>query len=123
MKKIKIVLTYGFIWGILEATLGPILKAVAFPFAGYIMMGIGASILATVVIKHHNPYIMPLIGFVAATVKLLDLFIYPYALWYKVFRPAAAIIMESLLFCLVSIPILTWYISSQVKSTQARPHS
>jgi len=114
MKKIKIVLTYGFIWGILEATLGPILKAVAFPFAGYIMMGIGASILATVVIKHRSPYITPLIGFVAATVKLLDLFIYPYALWYKVFRPAAAIIMESLLFCLVSIPILTWYLSKKV---------
>jgi len=66
------------------------------------------------------PYITPLIGLVAASIKLLNLFIYPVALWYKVFRPAFAITLESLAFCLISVPLFYWYAKKRVVTEKVR---
>ncbi len=97
------ILVFGSIWGFLEATLGGFLHMVIFPNKGAIMGGIGVAIMGTALAIYRKPAMLPGIGIVAASFKLLNvwlLFIPINAFW--VINPAIAIIFESLAFCLVA---------------------
>jgi len=101
------ILLFGSIWGFLEATLGGFLHMIIFPNKGAIMGGIGVAIMASALAIYKKPG-MPLgIGIIAASFKLLDvwLFALPVASIH-IINPAMAIIFESLAFSLVAVFVM-----------------
>ena len=101
------ILVFGSIWGLIEATLGGFLHMIIFPNKGAIMGGIGVAIMATALAVYRKPAMLPGIGIVAASFKLLDvwLFALPVASIH-IINPAMAIIFESLAFGLVAVFIM-----------------
>ncbi len=101
------ILVFGSIWGFLEATLGGFLHMIIFPNKGAIMAGIGVATMASALAIYKKPGMMPGIGIIAASFKLLDvwLFALPVASIH-IINPAMAIIFESLAFSLVAIFVL-----------------
>ena len=97
------ILVFGSIWGFLEATLGGFLHMVIFPNKGAIMSGIGVALMGSALAIYKKPSMLPGIGIVAASFKLLDvwLFALPIASIH-IINPAMAIIFESLAFSLVA---------------------
>ena len=98
------ILVFGSVWGFFEATLGGFLHMIIFPNKGAIMAGIGVAIMASALAIYRKPSILPGIGIVAASFKLLDvwLFALPVASIH-IINPAMAIIFESLAFSLVAV--------------------
>lgn len=109
MEKIRAIFVFGLIWGILEASLGLFLHLIHLPAKGYIMGSIGISIMALAVTRYRAPYVACGIGVIAAVVKLLDIVVLPQSMWGMVMRPAIAILLESLAFCLISTPVFYLY--------------
>lgn len=101
------ILLFGSIWGFFEATLGGFLHMIIFPNKGAIMGGIGVAIMASALAIYRKPSILLGIGIVAASFKLLDvwLFALPIASIH-IINPAMAIIFESLAFGLVAIFVM-----------------
>jgi hypothetical protein len=101
------ILVFGSIWGFLEATLGGFLHMIIFPNKGAIMGGIGVAIMASALAIYRKPSILLGIGIVAASFKLLDvwLFALPIASIH-IINPAMAIIFESLAFGLVAVFVM-----------------
>jgi len=101
------ILVFGSIWGFLEATLGGFLHMVIFPNKGAIMGGIGVALMSSALAIYRKPSMLPGIGIVAASFKLLDvwLFALPVASIH-IINPAMAIIFESLAFGLVAAFII-----------------
>ena len=97
------ILVFGSIWGFLEATLGGFLHMIIFPNKGAIMAGIGVVIMSLALAIYRKPGMLPGIGIIAASFKLLDvwLFALPVASIH-IINPAMAIIFESLAFSLVT---------------------
>ncbi len=98
------ILVFGSIWGFMEATLGGFLNLIIFPNKGAIMGGIGMAIMGAALAIYRKPAMLPGIGIVAASFKLLNvwfLFV-PISAVYVV-NPAMAIILESLAFSLVMV--------------------
>jgi len=97
-------LVFGSVWGVLEATLGGFLHLIIFPNKGAIMAGIGVAIMGSALAIYRKPSMLPGIGIVAASFKLLDvwLFALPIASIH-IINPAMAIIFESLAFSLVAV--------------------
>jgi len=97
------ILVFGSIWGFLEATLGGFLHMIIFPNKGAIMSGIGVTIMALALAIYKKPR-MPLgIGIIAASFKLLDVWIFSLPITsIHIINPAMAIIAESLAFTLVA---------------------
>jgi hypothetical protein len=98
------ILVFGSIWGLVEATLGGFLHMIIFPNKGAIMAGIGVAIMASALAIYKKPGMLPGIGIIAASFKLLDvwLFALPVASIH-IINPAMAIIFESLAFSLVAV--------------------
>jgi len=80
---------------------------IIFPNKGAIMSGIGIAIMASALAIYRKPAILPGIGIVAASFKLLDVWLFslPVASIHIV-NPAMAIIFESLAFGLVAVIIM-----------------
>ncbi len=98
------ILVFGSVWGFFEATLGGFLHMIIFPNKGAIMAGIGVALMASALAIYRKPGMLPGIGIVAASFKLLDvwLFALPVASIH-IINPAMAIIFESLAFSLVAV--------------------
>ena len=98
------ILVFGSIWGFLEATLGGFLHMIIFPNKGAIMGGIGVSIMASALAIYRKPGMLPGIGLVSASFKLLDVWIFALSISsIHIINPAMAIIFESLAFSLVAV--------------------
>ncbi len=97
-------LVFGSIWGFLEATLGGFLHMILFPNKGAIMSGIGVAIMASALAIYKKPSMTLGIGIVAASFKLLDVWIFLLPITsIHILNPAMAIIFESLAFSLVAV--------------------
>jgi hypothetical protein len=96
------ILVFGSIWGFFEATLGGFLNMIIFPNKGAIMGGIGMAIMGAALAIYRKPAMLAGIGIVAASFKLLNVWLLfvPISAIY-VINPAMAIILESLAFSLV----------------------
>jgi hypothetical protein len=101
------ILVFGSVWGFLEATLGGFLHMIMLPNKGAIMAGIGVALMAWALAIYRKPSILPGIGIVAASFKLLDvwLFALPVASVH-IINPAMAIIFESMAFGLVAVLLM-----------------
>jgi len=77
---------------------------IVFPNKGAIMSGIGVAIMASALAIYRKPAMLPGIGIVAASFKLLDIWLFslPVASIH-VINPAMAIIFESLAFGLIAL--------------------
>ena len=98
------ILVFCSIWGFFEATLGGFFNLVIFPSKGAIMSGIGMIIMGTALAIYRKPAMLPGIGVVAASFKLLNvwlLFVPIHAV--HIINPAMAIVFESLAFSLVAV--------------------
>jgi hypothetical protein len=102
------ILVFGSIWGFFEATLGGFLHMIIFPNKGAIMAGIGVVIMSLALAIYRKPGMLPGIGIIAASFKLLDvwLFALPVASIH-IINPAMAIIFESLAFGLVAVFVMS----------------
>ena len=69
------ILVFGSIWGFFEATLGGFLNMIIFPNKGAIMSGIGVAIMGTALAIYKKPGMLPGIGIVAASFKLLNVWL------------------------------------------------
>ncbi|MFC1943252.1 hypothetical protein ACFLWO_01565 [Chloroflexota bacterium] len=101
------ILLFGSIWGFFEATLGGFLNMIIFPNKGAIMSGIGVAVMGGALAIYRKPSMLPGIGIVAASFKLLNvgLLFVPISAIY-IINPAMAIIFESLAFCLVAVFVM-----------------
>jgi len=97
------VLLLGSIWGLLEATLGGVLHLIDLPNTGAVMAGIGSAIMGIAFVIYRKPSLVPLIGAVAASFKLLDVWLIPFVPPMKIVSPAWAIVSESLAMGLVML--------------------
>jgi len=96
------ILVFGSIWGFMEATLGGFFNMVIFPNKGAIMGGIGMAIMGTALAIYRKPSMLPPIGVVAASFKLLNVWIFVLVSYVHIINPAMAIILESVAFGLVA---------------------
>ena len=97
------ILLFGSIWGFFEATLGGFLNMIIFPNKGAIMSGIGVAIMGGALAIYRKPSMLPGIGIVAASFKLLNVgFLFVPISAVYIINPAMAIIFESLAFSLVA---------------------
>ncbi|MFC1917086.1 hypothetical protein ACFLXH_00330 [Chloroflexota bacterium] len=96
------ILVFGSIWGFLEATLGGFLNLIIFPNKGAIMAGIGVAIMGMALAIYRRPSMAPAIGMVAASFKLLNVWIFVPVSYVHIVNPATAIFLESLAFSLVA---------------------
>lgn len=97
------VAVFGSIWGFIEATLGGFLHLIIFPNKGAIMAGIGMAIMGSALAIYKKPSMLPFIGLVAASFKLLDVWFFalsPTSI--HIVNPAMAIILESVAFSLAA---------------------
>ena len=101
------ILVFGSIWGVLEATLGGFLHLIIFPNKGAIMAGIGVAIMSLALAIYRKPSMLPGIGIVAASFKLLDVWLFFLPITsIHIINPAMAIIFESLAFSLVAVFVM-----------------
>ena len=101
------ILVFGSIWGFLEATLGGFLHMIIFPNKGAIMSGIGVALMASALAIYRKPAMLPGIGIIAASFKLLDVWLFALpAASIHIINPAMAIIFESLAFGLVAVFVM-----------------
>ena len=97
------ILVFGSIWGLLEATLGGYLHLILFPNKGAIMSGIGMATMGVALAYYRKPGMLPGIGIVAASFKLLDIWLFAVPVGsVHIINPAMAIIFEALAFGLVA---------------------
>ena len=100
-------LVCGSIWGFFEATLGGFLHMIIFPNKGAIMGGLGVAIMAAALAYFKKPAMLPAVGIIAASFKLLDVWIFSLPITsVHIINPAMAIIFESLAFTLVAIILM-----------------
>lgn len=98
------VVVFGSIWGFLEATLGGFLHMIIFPNKGAIMAGIGTALMASALAIYKKPGMLPVIGIIAASFKLMSAWIFSLPVTsIHIINPAMAIIFESLVFSLVAV--------------------
>jgi len=101
------ILIFGSIWGFFEATLGGFLNMIIFPNKGAIMGGIGMAIMGIALAIYRKPAMLPGIGIVAASFKLLNVWLLfvPISAVY-IINPATAIFLESLAFSAVMVFVI-----------------
>ncbi len=101
------ILVFGSIWGFLEATLGGFLNLIIFPNKGAIMAGIGVAVMSSALAIYKKPAMLPGIGVVAASFKLLNVwFLFVPISTIHIINPAMAIIFESLAFAVAAAFVL-----------------
>ncbi len=96
MNTLKLIIFFGALWGIFEATLGYVLHFIPVPFvAGSIMFPFAALILLKAYKSLESKKALLGVGAVAASIKALNFFM-PVFIW-KVANPMASIIFETLM--------------------------
>ncbi len=94
-----LVLLFGSLWGLAEATLGGYLHLIHLPQKGAIMAGLGMAIMAAFIATSRKPGWVVALGVVAASFKALDGLIFHVPLSSPmVMNPALAIVTEALVF-------------------------
>ena len=97
------ILVFGSIWGLLEATLGGVMHLVNFPNTGAIMSGVGMALMGIALAFYRKPVMLIGIGAIAATFKLLNVWILLIpANVPHIINPIAAIILEAAAFSLIT---------------------
>lgn len=90
------VLAYGSIWGLAEATLGHVLHLARVPgLPGLVMVPIAVAIMGRVAARSRSAAAVFVAGAVAASFKLLDLFV-PGTDLLALVHPVQAILLEAL---------------------------
>ena len=103
-----IVIVIGSIWGLFEMSLGGFLHAIHFPQKGAIMGGLAISFMAVFITITGKPSLVPILGIIAASFKLVDSIILGVPLVSPfVINPAIAIVMEALAFSAVTVVLKT----------------
>lgn len=98
------VLVIGSVWGMLEMTLGGFLHAIHLPQKGAIMGGLAVSFMSVFITITGKPFLVPILGIIAALFKPFNAVIYGVPLFSPfVINPAIAIIMEALAFTAVAV--------------------
>ena len=97
------ILVFGSVWGVLEATLGGFFNLILFPNKGAIMAGIGVAIMGAALAIYRKPAMALAIGIVAASFKLLNVWIFVPVSYIHIVNPAMAIVLESLSFTAVAV--------------------
>lgn len=98
-RNISIVLFWGAIWGIAEATLGYFLHLISFSMGWCIWLPLAFYFLNKVYTETKKTNYLVYVGVIAAAIKLVDLFMASRI--DKVINPAAAIVFEALALCAV----------------------
>jgi hypothetical protein len=96
----SIVLLYGSIWGILEATVGYVLHWLPALISGSVMFPIALLILRHGYLQTNSRKAVFLMGVVAATIKGVNLFMPNLTIW-KAINPMVAILIEAALASVV----------------------
>ena len=110
-KELLTVVAYGCVWGLVELTLGGYLHFIHFPQKGFIMGTLAYTILTMYVIKHRRVFPPLAIGFIAASFKTLNIFIFGVPIFSRfIVNPAFAIIAEA-----ASVTIAAFTISRFVR--------
>ncbi len=94
-KQLSTIVFFGAIWGLLEATLGYALHFLPVLISGSIMFPLAAMILMMADKKLEQPWLLMMIGFVAASIKSVNFFM-PGLLPIKTYNPMIAIMIQSL---------------------------
>jgi hypothetical protein len=93
------ILVFGALWGTAEASLGAGLHILHVPYKGAVMANIGFAIMAAGTASSGLRFAPLCMGMVAVSLKLLDALILEIPLHARlVLNPAAAIVLESLMF-------------------------
>lgn len=100
------ILVFGSIWGLLEATLGGFFNMILFPNKGAIMAAIGVTIMGTALAIYRKPAMSLAIGIIAASFKLLNIWIFTPVSYIHIINPATAIVAESLAFTIVAVVLV-----------------
>jgi len=104
LKRISVILMFGSVWGILEASLGYVLHLLPALVAGSVMFPIASVILLWAYKSSKKKSDLIWIGFIAALIKAVDFFL-PNLSYFKVLNPMIAIVFESVMVMAV-IPML-----------------
>lgn len=94
-KQLSTIVFFGAMWGLLEATLGYALHFLPVLISGSIMFPLAAMILMMADKKLEQPWLLMMIGFVAASIKSINFFM-PGLLPIKTYNPMIAIMIQSL---------------------------
>ncbi len=98
------VLVFGSIWGFLEATVGGLFHLFNVPNAGAIMAGAGTAVMGAALAIYRKPAILPAIAIIAASFKLLNVWLlFVPANVPHIVNPVAAIILEALAFSIAVV--------------------
>lgn len=89
------VLLFGSLWGISETVIGYLLHLLPFSLSGFVMFPAGFCFMACAFKKTGSIKSIFFTGFTAAAIKLVGLAL-PFLPPYKIFVPAASIILEAL---------------------------
>ncbi len=107
MKTLKkfwpVILFYGALWGIIEATLGFALQLPIFPHiaSGLVMFPIAMTLLAAAYRRTQSAQSLLFIGLVAASIRAVNLFSPVLLTPWRTVNPMIAIVVESLLVLVV----------------------
>lgn len=108
---VTVVIFYGALWGLMEASMGHILHFMPGAIAGSIMFPIAAFILVKAYKQLESKKALFFIGVVAASIKSIDLLL-PQISVLKTINPMLSIILESL----VVVSVITLYSNDKVKN-------
>lgn len=97
---ISVIIFYGAVWGIIEASVGYVLHLLPSLIAGTILFPFATIILFRVYKASQNQLSILGVGFVASMIKALN-FLLPYTNVYKIINPMISIILESLVVMIV----------------------
>ena len=105
MSKIKTILFFGALWGILEATLGWFLHLMHFNGIVLVLYPFGLMCMLLAAKQTGKTSSIIQVAAVASVIKLVNLFMFPVVPLYHVLNPAVAIFIEGLVtfgFCVVA---------------------
>jgi energy-converting hydrogenase Eha subunit C len=91
-----VILFYGALWGLLEATVGHVLHFIPATIAGSVMFPIAVVILINAYMTLQSKRDMMIIGAIAAAIKSVN-FLLPALSIYKTINPMISILFEALL--------------------------
>jgi hypothetical protein len=94
--RVQIILLFGALWGICEASIGHLLHFLPHGLSGMVMVPIGFYFMYTAYKKSEKRSTIIMVGLLAASIKLIDLLL-PSLSPMAVINPAMSIMIESLL--------------------------
>ncbi|MBN2504265.1 MAG: hypothetical protein JXB20_02870 [Bacilli bacterium] len=95
LERVSIILFFGSLWGIIEASIGYLLHLLPALIAGSLMFPIVAYIMLRAYASGRSKLDLLFIGVVAAAIKSINLFMPAYSV-FKTINPMVSIVLESL---------------------------